>query len=202
MKKKYNRTSIYTAITLAAGLMWSSHASAGLINGDFSSGFTGWQGDVNDPSDPFGSTLMPAAPTTLTSNYQTALGITTLTTTDEYWSVALFQDFHIDSIGAGSSLELSLDLSSNLSDGFDFVFAQLEGALGTIALTSGSVYDITAWADASASLVFGIIDGDFVVGDTLTISNISITEKTSAVPEPSSLILIGAGLLTLRRKIS
>lgn len=214
MKNKNTHRSFYTAAVFTAGLMFSHIAGAGLINGDFSSGFTGWQGEVTEDDGNGGTNTVSVNPLpgSYTDNYSTATGSAVLTAastaTDPVFGVALFQDFTIDTIAAGSTLELSLDISASLTDpngqvGFgDFITAQLESTgMTTLDLSTGGVFDVTDWAGLAASITFYIEDGDYDT-DTLTIDNIAFTEKTAAVPAPATILLFTLGLAAMRKKLS
>lgn len=178
------------ATTLAAGLMCSSLSFANLLNGDFSSGFANWEGEVFDGFTDTPGTALP--------NFDASSGAAVLTNDDVNFAVTLFQDFTVqDLIAPGNSLWLELDFSATVSDPFDFFVAELVnlgGTLSTLDIGSGSV-DITAWAGQSAEILFYLEDVDLVTGDFLTIDNIRITQHAASVPEPGSLmLLLGAGL--------
>ena len=214
MKYKNINKRFYTAAVFAAGLMFSHIAGAGILNGDFSSGFTGWQGEVTeDDGSGFGNIVsVNPLPGSYTDNYSSASGSAVLTaassSTDLVYGVSLFQDFTIDTIAAGSTLELSLDITASLTDpdgnyGFgDFITAQLESTgMTTLDLSAGGVFDVTDWAGLAASITFYIEDGDYAT-DTLTIDNIVFTEKTAAVPAPATILLFTLGLAAMRKKLS
>ncbi len=192
-------------LLLASGLLWWGTSGAALLNGDFSTDFSSWKGEVEDLG--FSVTPLDPLPNLVNGNFSIVSGAAVLTTSsdaatpNDIWSVHLFQDFIVPTLSAlGSTLELSLDLSSTVSDAMtDFVFAQLEDLadpLLTIDLLAGSPVDITAWAGRSASISFGVEDGDDT-NDNLTIDNIQITEKIVTVPAPATLLLLATGLVGL-----
>ncbi len=186
-------------IALAAGLLCSAASSANLLNGDFSSGFTGWEGELFD-----GTTTTSG---TGGSNFDAGSGAAIITNDDTNWAVALFQDFTVQSLlNPANTLWLELDFSSTVSapsDFGDFVVAELVdlgGSLLTLDISGGSV-DITAWAGSSAEILFLVEDVDFTTGDFLTIDNIRITQHAASVPEPgTSALFLSAGLALLARR--
>jgi len=204
MEQKIKRKK-YTAVALAIGLMWSGLSSAALTNGDFSSGFNGWEGEVTDLSFPTPvTTAVSPLPGSFSNNYTTPVSggalLTTTTLDNDIWSVGLFQDFSIDSISAGSTLQLSLDIAFSLSDTVgDFILAELSNSSSTLDISAGGIFDITSWGGTNATLSFLVEDIDDI-SDSLSIANIAITEIPATVPEPTTVLLISAGLLAMRRK--
>ncbi|WP_143872177.1 hypothetical protein [Catenovulum sediminis] len=201
------KSSLAMPVLLLCGLMINKMANAGLINQDFSSGFSNWHGEVvvyNFTSDSdtldFGD-IAGSYP----ENFETSSNTVTLNTSfdidNDYWSIVLFQDFTVDNITAGNNLTLALDVSYRLTDDvFDFVFVQLfdlDNNLSTIDLTAGGRFDLTAWSGANASIQFGVIDGDFDLFDSLTVANLSITETVADIPEPAALFIFIGGLILL-----
>ncbi|NOQ16462.1 MAG: PEP-CTERM sorting domain-containing protein [Methyloprofundus sp.] len=203
--KNFKRSS---ALILSAGILWSSYASAALINGDFSSGFTGWQAETTDD-------IPPITATTLTpANYQiNSAGalLSTSYTTNNIYGVKLYQDFNIPALSninntLALSLALNWTLSSNTGRNADNASALLEdtGSSLILDLAGGGTFDITDWAGKSVSLSFIVEDFDDIV-DSLQVGNIAINEtvvSTNNVPEPTSLMMLGVALLALRKKIS
>jgi hypothetical protein len=191
-------------IALAAGLLCSAASSANLLNGDFSSGFDSWQGQVTY-DDPTSGLPVDEIVSPLTSNFDATSGAAVITNDNINWGVALFQDFTVQSLLApANTLWLELDFSSSVSAPFsDFVVAELVdlgGSLATLDISGGSV-DITSWAGLNAEILFLVEDGDFGTGDFLTIDNIRITQHAASVPEPGSLALfLSAGLALLARR--
>ncbi len=188
-------------IALAAGLLCSAASSANLLNGDFSSGFDNWEGEVFDGA----ATTVSPLPGSFGDNFDASSGAAVITNDDINWAVTLFQDFTVQSLlNPANTLWLELDFSSSVSAPFsDFVVAELVdlgGSLATLDISGGSV-DITSWAGLNAEILFLVEDGDFDTGDFLTIDNISITQHAASVPEPGSLALfLSAGLALLARR--
>ena len=190
-------------MTLAAGLLCSGASFANLLNGDFSSGFDNWEGEViyDDPMSGF-PVFEIVDP--LMGNFDASSGAAVITNDDTNWGVTLFQNFTVQNLLLpANTLWLELDFSSNVSDTFDFDLASLldmGGALTALDISGGSV-DITAWAGSNAQIIFQLEDGDFFTGDSLTIGNIRITQHTASVPEPgTSALFLSAGLALLARR--
>lgn len=191
---------------LLAGVVFSASAIAlPLQNGDFSSGFDNWKGELYDgtasvelPADePFGNH---------SGIYSTpGGGAATLTPDEVYWNVLLYQAFDVPTTVGMLTLSFSYEwvISDNVND---FVLAELNdltGGSGTVSLfdsssmPSGTInIDITALAGEEAELLFLIEDTDDSRNDSLTIRNITITE-TMSVPAPPTLLLLFAGLTGL-----
>lgn len=195
-------------IALAAGLLCSAASSANLLNGDFSSGFDDWQGQVtyNDPAspDPMFPDSINEIVNPLTGNFNASTGAAVITNDDTNWAVALFQQFTVQSLlNPANTLWLELDFSSTVSSDDDYVLAELvdlSDPFSTLNISSGTV-DITAWAGRSAEIFFLIEDGFNDTGDFLTIDNIHITQHAASVPEPgTSALFLSAGLALLARR--
>ncbi|MDU0356044.1 hypothetical protein RS130_21040 [Paraglaciecola aquimarina] len=210
MCKSTNFKHLAKSFLLLTSLCIGLNANATLLNSDFSSGFDNWQAAVTvyDGVDDISSSgdLFSTYP----DSYSTAADSATLTTNldaagGEVWEVVMFQDFQLDSILMGSSLWLSLDILVDLTDALDdFAFAYLKDDMDIILkdLTLGGSFDVTAYAGDNVSIEFGVLDGDLVLGDTLTVSNIDITEvfaPITTVPAPATLFLFVASLIWLKR---
>lgn len=189
----------------ASCLLFSSLSfSMSLINPDFNAGFLGWSGEIVSDSN-FLPTIIN--PDSSPFNFSTTPGSATVATNNaafDIFSVVLFQDFLLDPIATGSVLELSLNVTQSLTSPSDFTFVQLRdtsGVLGVLDLIAGGTYDISNWIGVSAAFEFGVVDTDFLLPDSLTVSNISIFERAADVPAPASLWLIGLGLVFLRRRL-
>lgn len=201
---------ILTKIALAVLIMFSFSSHATLINGDFNNGFVGWEGEVavfdnfTGGDDLFFGDITGSYPDSFLVD--ATLGQATVQTGSfgdlDYYSVAFYQDFTMNTIAAGSSLWLSLDVAFNLTDDtVDFAYAQLIDTVtnDSLNLLSGGSFNITSWAGKQVALEFGVADDDFVLGDTLSAANINITEHPTEVPEPSTLLIFGLGLFVLKR---
>jgi hypothetical protein len=202
-------------LTLSAGLLCGGGVSAaGLQNGDFSSNFDNWSGQV-DYFDDYSDTQMNAVSTPDFFTIEGAGGEAKLSTHYDFntgagWAVTLFQNFTMQTLSAPvNTLWLDFDFTVQLDDiaGGDRWFAQLSdgaGGLADIDLTAGSgPFDVTSFAGLNVEILFGI---ENIAGndDWLKIDNITIAEETQSnnVPEPGVFALLGLGALMLRRKIS
>ena len=215
MNKNKHLKHISNSFILLFTLCFCLNTNATLLNSDFSSGLDNWMAEVEyiDTSSLEvldNGNIIASYPDSFSSSGNSA----TLTTAvdnnnaNQVWSVVMYQDFMLDSIMLGSSLWLSLDVmfaltdGGDLSSGFldDFAFAQLVDDMGNVLLdlTTGGTFDVTAWAGSDVALEFGVIDGDFTLGETLNVSNINITE-VKAVPAPATLFLYILGLVILKR---
>jgi len=185
-----------------SGLSFTASA-AGLTNGDFSSGFTGWSGDIS------------AGPVDLASpsdNFDASTGAAVMSTsyfTTGDYMVDLFQTFDLSS----TAQTLSFDYSWVADDATDTWQAQLVDisdpnnhflTFTTSAPGSGKgQFDLTGFSDLTVQLLFGLENmwGGDGIEDTLTVDNIVIAERQpNGVPEPSTLLLMTAGLIAIRRK--
>jgi hypothetical protein len=197
-------------------------AAAPFANGNFSSGFAGWEGVLlgNPPA----TTVAPAAEPTF---YALPGGGLAEVSLDEDQAdigfVALRQTFSIAS--ASNAIEIAFDwdwLPSDSSlDSFEMALSDSNPAGATVdfvTLLFGNLPDyataaiagqrtdsftIAAGTFASTDLVlaFAIADFDYGMSDLLTVGNITLTEVVASVPAPSALALFGLGLLGLGRSV-
>ena len=181
------------------GLLLSSGASAGLINGDFSDGLYGWSGDINyysvDADEEIAAYDINF--TEYTDNYFTGSNSVTLNTSAnsamEYWGVYLFQAFMV----ADNSSLISLAFDS-LADSAYVTLVDDNGDLLHDFMLDGLSADISALAGSSVALEFGIEDFNYNYDDYLTVSNISISQSANAVSAPNAFALFLLGLLAVR----
>ncbi len=190
----------------------SSAFAAPFQNGDFSSGFTGWAGEIIDSSYP--PTTVTVEPNTssyfdiVSPNNQARISLD-----DTYWNNTLYQDFDMDTIGSGWNMELSFWIkwapTDSTYDGLSAtLYHQNSGdvvdlllGISTLALVSGTnvTIDITSFAQnhggEQAELAFTLYDLDYDTRDMLNVDNISFTKTpTTPVPEPSMVLLLASGL--------
>ena len=193
--------------------MVSSVYATSFQNGDFSSGFTGWSGEIVDIN--FTSTTVDPASSDyfniVSPNNQAQISLD-----DTYWNNTLYQDFDMDSIESGWKMQISFwikwaptdstydGLSATLSDqnGLDAVDLLLE--VSNSALLSGTTVtvDITSFAQnhggEQVELAFTLYDLDYDTSDLLNVDNITFTKiPATPVPVPSSMLLLFTGLVSL-----
>lgn len=199
MKLNLIHNNIFKPACLVAGLFMSGAASASLMNNDFSDGLNHWGGDVNYFDGVDEQQAIDVNFGDFTNNFSTGVNSVTLNTfemtPDEYWGVYLFQKFMVST----DSLLLSLDVDYLA----DYAYATLVDNKGDLLhdfLTQGTSVDVSVWAGSSVALEFGVEDFNYNYDDYLTVSNISISKNTTAVPEPSAFALFLLGLLAIRQK--
>jgi hypothetical protein len=185
---------------LVGGLLLSSGASAGLINGEFSDGLSGWSGDVNyyNVDNDEEVAVYDINFTEYSDNYFTGSNSVTLNTSAdssaEYWGIYLFQAFTV----ADNSSLISLAFDS-IADSAYVTLVDGNGDLLHDFMLDGLSADISALAGASVALEFGIEDFNYEYDDYLTVSNISISQSANAVSAPGAFALFLLGLLAIRQ---
>ena len=198
MERIFKRKRIVTAAACAVSLIWGGLASAAIVNGDFSTNdFSGWTGDTFDNG----------LPITTPENFDASSGTAILTTDFDQggeWAVSIFQTFTVQTLNApGNTLMLDFDLSTSFDHGDDVLLAQLvetANLTNFIDLSSGAEpYDITSFAGLEVDLLFGL-ENNNGADDFMTVDNIVISQHDAQIPEPGTLLLLAAGLVTIRRK--
>jgi len=189
--------------------MVSSAYATSFQNGDFSSGFTGWSGEIIDTN--FSTTTVDPDTSSLFSivspNNQAQISLD-----DTYWNNTLYQDFDMDSIESGWKMQISFwikgtpsdGLSATLSDQNGQYFVNLLSEISNSALLSGTnvTVDITSFAQnhggEQVELAFTLYDLDYDTSDLLNVDNITFTKiPATPVPVPSSMLLLFTGLVSL-----
>jgi hypothetical protein len=183
----------------------SGVAQAGLLNPDFSQGFQHWQAAVSWTDQQSGSDatdsgeLFGAYPAAFSLSGSNVTLTTALQAQRELWSLLMYQDLQLDAVGPGKALWLQFNLKALLSSSADFYFAQLRDldTNDVLDLSAGGRFNLTSWIGRNLTLEFGVQDNDFVLGDSLTLSQLQLESRD--VPAPASLLLFCAGLLLLPR---
>jgi len=196
MKKLFRAVPlILMLVCLNAG--WSSATL--LQNGDFSSGFDHWAGFVNGN--------IPVS--TSSPNFIAAGGAAWLTNDDTNYQVLLSQIFELPAISSTLTFDYLWVPTDKDSDTFQASFAVWNAALSIfdspIDLFNGPnplagslttlAYDMTPYAGQTIRLDFILSDNDYIVSDILQIDNVNTS--TTPVPEPGTLLMLGAGLSVL-----
>lgn len=181
----------------------SAAVAASFQNGDFSSGFSGWQGEVGgvgfDPASGglFGISTETAAivksdyylfPVTLSQSFTLSLTATFLTFSLEYQATGP-DDFVMAGLVDQGGLATPIDLFDGNNPLIDHNFRA----------------DISSLAGQDVQLYFTLLDLSYdfdpalFAPDVMKIDNIVIAQADGAtpVPEPGSLLLVGAGLAGL-----
>ena len=200
--------------TLTACLLTTAAVAGPLQNGDFSSGFDGWTGEVTDDS--FVDTQLTPTEMTASSLYQRpGGGAVDLFDDDTFFHTSIFQAFDLPSIDAGDTLFLSFGYDWALTDDvdfFDFVQATLDtggaspidlfAGIDTAAPSANGIidFDAASLAGQSVTILFAVDDADFQA-DRLTIDNIIVTHQSAAAPTPGTPMLLILGLLAIVRQI-
>lgn len=200
MKINLIAKNILKTICLIVSISLSGVASAGIINADFSNGLNGWDADFSyfDGSDEyFYEPVIDFGD--FTDNFSTATNSVTLNTsidgTDEYFGLYLFQEFKVDNDAFELSLNFDYFLSDENSDWASVTLVDENFDVVHDFINDGLVFDISNFTGSFMALEFGLEDGDFIYGDYLTVSNISISSVE--VPEPYSIAIFAFALLAL-----
>ena len=204
MKFDFGYKNILKPACLVAALMTCSSASASIINSDFSDGLNNWNADYSyfdGAQEHYYEPVIDFAD--FTDNFSTGSNSVTLTTSfdddNEYFGLYLFQQFEV----ADDAFELSLNVDYHLTD-FDIDWASVtlvDENFDVIHdfMNDGLSVNISSLTGSLVSLELGLEDGDFVYGDYLTVSD--ITMSSVEVPEPSSVALFALAFLALSRRV-
>lgn len=194
-------------------------ASAGAFgNGDFSSGFAGWSGVLDDLGTVSPSNIDPVtapsffqitgglAELSLDAN-NSAIGLVELSQTFDLTNIgnSLAIQFDWDWFASDASLDtFEMELRDSTGRSFNFVDSLFGGPDYVSAAAPGQRNDSFSvaanyFANTSLTLRFAITDIDFDVRDFLTVGNIQVSESSSTIPAsvPAPLALLGIGLLGL-----
>jgi hypothetical protein len=180
---------------LMAALLHSNKASATIINSTFENGFTGWQGQVDifdGVSEAFFVDVDNIAdfPNSFKRNTNGVTLTTAIEDINEVFGVYLFQPF------TASSTAESLSLSFNASADF-FQVALFDASLNLLHDFNlhGLIADLTRYRNQVLFLEFAVGDEDFILGDTLSVSDIQI--KSTSVSEPTTLFISLLALMAM-----
>ena len=218
MENNIKNTITLLSAGLLLGCLAQNSLAAPFTNGDFETGnFSSWTGYVDNYVTP--ATVDPSASNYFNlahTNNPTFSWIAQISLDDMYFNNTLYQDFTMDTLAPGETMDItywiSWDPSASDVDGASVVLEDGGGqtALDLLAGVSTNdllqgvwvTQDITSFAQTyggqDVSLNFSLFDNDFVTDDTLSLDNISFTRHApNPVPEPASVALFATGLAGL-----
>ena len=203
--------------------------AAAFQNGDFESGFAGWSGQLDDGTNP----VVTVDPDTnshfslIDVTGQTFQNTAKVQNDETYWITTLFQDFTLDALLPGWTMDITFWLAWTPTDSSgDSISATLtytdpndqtntdtldiltkaymsnNNLFGDLLNGTWVTVDITTfaqnWGNQDVELAFTINDGDWNAQDSFSVDNISFNQHAPApVPEPASILLLGSGLCSL-----
>lgn len=201
------RPAAMVLMLLAVVIVHSTDAGADLVNGDFSSGLTGWQ--VDGPvSDGGGHAALAEDPTKimtiLSQEFAIPLG-----------AASLKFDFRMASEPDGTggwpfadafavSLLDPVTLAPLLSTpGFpEFSYADADGAMeydpALVSIAGGTVMlDLTSLGPGNALMAFDLLGGDNGLTTTVEVDNVVLIERQDTIPEPATILGFSCAIASL-----
>lgn len=196
---------ILMLVCLNAG--WSSATL--LQNGDFSSGFSGWNGYIGQ--DIGGNLVVTPVDLNSVNSYFYAGGAAILVNDDTNYQVLLSQIFELPAISSTLSFDYQWAPTDKDSDTFQASFAVWNTALSAfdspIDLFNGSnplelspatlAYDMTPYAGQTIRLDFILTGNDLGAHYDDQLMLVNVMTSTTPVPEPGTMLMLGAGLSVL-----
>jgi PEP-CTERM motif len=206
--KSLSNTCLVLFLLMALPVTGAWASVLGLVNGDFSSGFSGWSGtivkDVNgqpiqtsvDPSqDPSHFSQLPGGGAKLTNDntfYLIVLSQVFDVTPNTLYTLNFKYLWQPTDVTA-DTLQASLAFSDGSMFGFPRdLFTPPHPVANVDPPFSGS---FVGPATGRVRLDFVLTDNDFVTPDTLGLQNVNLT--IANVPEPGTVLLLGTGILAL-----
>ena len=114
-------------------------------------------------------------------------------------------DFHVDSTAISITFDYTLDIGIDNEDylvvTLDYTdYGFLEGdynssTTASLILSGSATVDLTSYVNSTIDLAFGFEANDWGTDSVGSFSNIQINYSTSSTPEPTTIVLLGLGLL-------
>jgi len=201
---------------LFASVLLPGTAAAGVANGSFADGFSGWHGLLGDTGGPPATSVDDPAASSFYSLPGAGLAQLQFDATDfDVFIVELYQAFSFADLDEPIAVQFQWDWQPSdgsadsfqilLEDGLGTTYSFIDSLFGTPPDNSAAAAEplrtdsflIPAGFFSDPNLRFSaqITDFDYVITDTLRVGNLSIT----SVPAPAPVALLALGGLALAR---
>lgn len=182
-------------------------APLGIVNGDFSNGFSGWTGSIIQDDNGLPAPL-PVDPSQDPDHFTLPGSGAKLINDDIFYRIVLSQVFDVapdtryalnfkytwnPTAAAADTFQASLSFWDGNEFGLPLDLFASSPPVANVDPPFSGIF--TGPTTGRARLDFVLTDNDFVTPDTLGIENVTITN--APVPEPGTVLLLGAGILAL-----